>query len=80
MQAEEADAQLERKRSARGTQLAFSGLPGRDVITGSFGEEVVSIATDGEATIMLFEESAWAFTKGLPTLLHNKLQVRTPKL
>eukprot|EP00290_Baffinella_frigidus_P035417 CAMPEP_0180337204 /NCGR_PEP_ID=MMETSP0988-20121125/45257_1 /TAXON_ID=697907 /ORGANISM="non described non described, Strain CCMP2293" /LENGTH=407 /DNA_ID=CAMNT_0022325533 /DNA_START=88 /DNA_END=1312 /DNA_ORIENTATION=+ len=74
--AKEADAQLERKRSARGRQLAFQGLPGRDAITGNFSEDVVSVATDGEATIMLFEQAAWAFTAGLPTALHNKLQGR----
>jgi len=78
MQAKEAQAQLERTRSARGKQLAFQGLPGR--VTENFSENVVSIATDGEATIMLFEESTWAFTAGLPTALHNKLQARTPKL
>ena len=67
---------MERKRSVRGKLVAFDGLPEKDFILESFASNVVSIATDGKTTIMLFEEGGWAFTAGLPTALRNELDAR----
>ncbi|KAJ1476599.1 hypothetical protein T484DRAFT_1965386 [Baffinella frigidus] len=78
--AAEAAEILESKRSSRGKKLAFAGLPHTDHIKGIFSEDVVCIATDGNATITIYEHAAWAWTPGLPTALHNKLTGRQKTL
>lgn len=43
-------------------------------------EMVTCVATNGRATICLYEDGSWAWTSGLPKLLHNKLNGRARSL
>jgi len=41
-----------------------------------FSPEAICVATNGSATVMLYEHGSPAFTAGLPSELHNKLKGR----
>ena len=43
-------------------------------------EKVTCVSTNGCATICLYESGGWAWTSGLPKLLHNKLNGRSTSL
>ena len=45
-----------------------------------FDETTTCIATNGDATILLYESGGWAFTANLPNGLHNKLNGRQRSL
>ena len=53
---------LEHQRASRGRAVAFSNLAHRAHVTRMFSQEVVSIATNGEATIVLYEREGWAWS------------------
>ena len=39
-------------------------------------KDVRCVATNGDSTVCLYDDGDWAYTAGLPTLLHNKLNGR----
>mmetsp|Transcript_28820 Transcript_28820/g.92812 ORF Transcript_28820/g.92812 Transcript_28820/m.92812 type:complete len:632 (+) Transcript_28820:57-1952(+) len=76
-QAEE-EAHLEARRTARGRLFYCNMLSESDYIeTFMATEKVTSIATNGDATIALYENAGWAWTPRIPTQLRNKLKGRS---
>ena len=49
-------------------------------MTKCFDDEVISVATNGEGTIFLYENCNWAWTSDCPTQLTNKLKGRSRNL
>ena len=70
------ERELEAKRTARGREETFL-LFNSDDTKDSFRSEVTCVATNGRATIMLYEDGDWAFSRGLPKGLYNKLHGRS---
>ena len=77
--AREAQARLLVQRRERGTKCDFY-LSEAQFVSDNFSPEVTCIATNGDSTIMLYENGGWAFTGGIPKLLHNKLNGRARSL
>jgi hypothetical protein len=67
-------------RFALGKKFAWSGIKNSFHVSECFDEEVVSIATTGDATIMLYEDGASSWTAGLTDNLYNKLKGRQDTL
>ena len=70
---------LSRMRMDRGYYLDYCICKNEDVDQMWDAERCSSIATNGTATIALYDEGGFAWTSGLPTLLHNKLNGRSIK-
>jgi hypothetical protein len=60
---------------ARGVEYDYF-LSNGEVVERNFDEGVTCVAINGAATVMLYEHGGWAYTSGLPTHLHNKLNGR----
>ncbi|KAL7470846.1 hypothetical protein ACHAXS_011127 [Conticribra weissflogii] len=73
------EARIDLERINRGNSIKFS-LCESDHVYSCFSEKVVSMACGGQATILLYENGGWAWTSGLPKLLHNKLKGRQRSL
>ena len=70
---------LSRMRMDRGYYLDYCICKNEDVDQMCDAERCSSIATNGTATIALYDEGGFAWTSGLPKLLHNKLNGRSIK-
>ena len=73
--------ELQKKREARGTHYDFYLSHGAHVQK-NFCSEVTCVATNGTATIMLYEDGDWTCsnTSAIPKLLYNKLNGRQKSL
>ena len=67
---------LEAKRIARGDEKS-SLLYNHEDAADMFKSTTSCVATNGHATIMLYEDGDWAYTRDLPTGLYNKLNGRS---
>ena len=74
-----AEMQLALRRFVRGTKSDF-WLSDADSVSEMFRDDVTCVATNGTATIMLYEDGGWAFTGGLTKYLYNKLNGRQKSL
>ncbi|KAL7541594.1 hypothetical protein ACHAXR_011051 [Thalassiosira sp. AJA248-18] len=72
-------AKLELKRLERG-KYCMMNLNEASTVKSLFDQKVVCMACGGRATILIYEDGGWAFTPGLPKLLHNKLNGRQRSL
>ena len=70
---------LEFERSQRGNACSKT-LDNNDFVHKNFDKTVVSMACGGMCTVLLYEHGTWAFSSGLPKLLHNKLNGRQKSL
>jgi hypothetical protein len=76
---EEARRAKEAERTARGSSSDYFLSSAKDV-DDMFDKTVTCVATNGNATLMLYDTGAWAFTSGITKLLHNKLNGRSNRL
>ena len=78
-QAEEEERRraLSRMRTQRGRYLEFWVKKSDDVDQMFDGDTCRSIATNGDATIFLYDDGGSSWTAGMPTKLHNKLNGRS---
>jgi len=73
-------ARLEAVRTARGTGLIVRLDAFEDFVQDSFDRRCDCISTNGDATILLFDDGGWAWTGGLNKGLHKALQGRQKTL
>lgn len=78
-QEQERQRALEAKRDERG-RFADYYLSDAKFVDKIFSATVKCVATNGRATICLYENGSWAWTSGMPTLLYNKLNGRSRSL
>jgi len=67
-------------RFALGKKFAWSGIEHSFYASEHFNEDVVSIATTGDATIMFYKDGGLSCTAGLTDNLYNKLKGRQDTL
>jgi hypothetical protein len=73
------EAKLQRQRAKRGLRAWFL-VREQENVGKLFDSKVTCVACGGDATIMLYENGAWACSSGLPTQLWNKLNGRQKSL